>query len=72
MTVDNQLCLHCGTCVGSCPANSLFLYETARIEIMDTCTECELCAFVCPVGAIRRISESASGSAYTPAEEARA
>ena len=72
MIVDNQLCLHCGTCVGSCPANSIFLHETATVEFMETCIECELCVFVCPVGAIRRISESASEPAYKLAEEASA
>jgi ferredoxin len=50
--VNNQICLHCGACVGSCPTNSIFLHETSTIEFLPTCTECELCVVVCPVGAI--------------------
>ena len=64
MIVDNQTCLHCGTCVGSCPTNSIFLHETATIEFLETCTECELCAMVCPVGSIRRISKSPPEPGY--------
>ena len=52
MVVDNRLCLHCGTCVGSCPTNSIFLHELSTIEFLPDCTECGLCATVCPVGCI--------------------
>lgn len=52
MIVNNQICLHCGACVGACPTNSIFLHETCTIEFLPSCTECGLCAIVCPVGAI--------------------
>lgn len=52
MKVDNNVCLHCGACVGICPPNALFLHETETIEFLDNCTECGLCVWVCPVGAI--------------------
>ena len=52
MNVDYLICLHCGACAGSCPTNSIFLHETATIEFLPSCTECELCLLVCPVGAI--------------------
>lgn len=52
MLVDNNTCLHCGACVGTCPGNSLFLHETSTIEFFSSCTQCGLCLRVCPVGAI--------------------
>ncbi len=52
MDVDNNVCLHCGACVGICPPNALFLHETQTIEFLDNCTACGLCVWVCPVGAI--------------------
>lgn len=72
MVVDNQLCLHCGTCVGACPTNSIFLYEVSSIEFLSTCTECGLCATVCPVGCIGRDRASLSESDLTLSSEARA
>ncbi|MBI4361655.1 MAG: 4Fe-4S binding protein [Euryarchaeota archaeon] len=52
MIVDNNVCLHCGACIGICPPNAMFLYETSTIVFLPHCTECGLCAQVCPVGAI--------------------
>ena len=60
MKVNNELCLRCGACVGSCPTNSVFLHETAFIKFLPTCTECGLCAVICPVGSISGLSESSS------------
>jgi ferredoxin len=50
--VDNAVCLHCGACVGACPTNSIFLFDTSTIEFLASCTECGTCSRVCPVGAI--------------------
>ena len=55
--VIDQICLHCGACVGACPTNSMFLHETSAVEILPTCTRCGLCADVCPVGAIWETEE---------------
>ena len=70
MTVNNQLCLCCGACVGSCPTNSIFLHQTAFIEFLSTCIECELCAIICPVGAIKGISKPPSKSGCELVQEA--
>ncbi len=72
MEVANQICLHCGACVGSCPTNSIFLHETAYIEFLDTCIECGLCVLVCPVGAIVQASESSRDSSDRLIQEASA
>jgi MinD superfamily P-loop ATPase len=52
MIVDNDVCVYCGACIGICPPNAMFLYETETIVFLPHCTECGLCAVVCPVGAI--------------------
>jgi NAD-dependent dihydropyrimidine dehydrogenase PreA subunit len=72
MIVNDQLCLHCGACVGSCPTNSIFLHETASVEFLSTCIECELCVIVCPVGSIGVISKSSSKAGYMLVQEAKA
>ncbi len=51
MAVDDVLCLHCGACVGSCPANSMFLHDNF-ITFDESCTQCGICVRVCAVGAI--------------------
>ncbi len=51
MQVDKEICMHCGACVGACPYNAIFLYETF-IEFNQNCINCKLCIKVCPVGAI--------------------
>ena len=51
MVLDKFLCLHCGACVGSCPTNSIFLFETF-LTFDERCTQCGMCVRVCGVGAI--------------------
>ena len=51
MDVDRTVCMHCGACVGSCPENAMFLYETI-LEFLENCTQCRICERACPVGAI--------------------
>ena len=50
--VDITRCMHCGACVGSCPANAIYLNEVL-LEFNDDCTMCKRCIKVCPVGAIK-------------------
>ena len=69
MRVNNQRCLHCGACVGSCPTNSMFLHETAFVEILPTCIECERCVMICPVGSIARVSKPAGRPVHAPVRE---
>ncbi len=49
--VDQEKCMHCGACVGTCPENAMFLKEYI-VEINDECTGCGLCVNTCPVGAL--------------------
>ena len=72
MISDDQLCLHCGACVGACSTNSIFLHETARIEFLPTCTGCGLCVIVCPVGSIGPVTKESSASTQELAREALA
>ena len=51
MMVNKDICLHCGACVGLCPANAIFLRET-YITFNDDCIDCGLCEKGCPMGAI--------------------
>lgn len=48
---DEEKCMRCGACVGTCPENAIFLKEFS-LEINDDCTSCGLCEKVCPVGAL--------------------
>ncbi len=57
LEVDISKCLHCGACVGSCPANAIFLDEVL-LRFGDSCTLCKRCIKVCPVGAIRLVEGS--------------
>jgi len=43
--------MHCGACVGTCPANALTLDETV-VRVNDDCIHCGLCTVACPVGAL--------------------
>ncbi|MEO8481104.1 MAG: 4Fe-4S binding protein [Acidobacteriota bacterium] len=52
MIVDNDVCVHCGACVGICPTNDIFLKGTSTVVFLPSCTQCGLCAVICPVGAI--------------------
>jgi NAD-dependent dihydropyrimidine dehydrogenase PreA subunit len=49
--VDQNICMCCGACVGTCPQNALYLAETHLI-FNENCNYCKLCIHVCPVGAI--------------------
>lgn len=52
MKLNKLKCLYCGSCVGSCPVNAIFLAETYPIFDKEKCIECGICEKVCPVGAI--------------------
>ena len=44
-------CLHCGTCVSSCPEKALTLTDRIHIE-REACTLCGACEKACPAAAI--------------------
>lgn len=52
MRVDTSLCNYCGSCIGSCPVNCMFLDETNVLIDEKKCVKCGFCIRVCPVGAI--------------------
>lgn len=49
--VEDEKCMRCGACVGTCPFNAIFLKEFT-IDINDDCTECGMCVKVCPIDAL--------------------
>lgn len=51
MIVDQNKCLHCGGCVGSCPQNAIFLHDF-YLTFSDKCNRCKRCVNLCPVGAL--------------------
>ena len=54
MNIERALCMYCGSCVGSCPKNAIFLEETYIIFNDEQCINCGICEKACPVGAIYR------------------
>ena len=55
--INRDKCMYCGACVGTCPVNCMFLYET-RVEVDESkCIKCGFCERVCPVGAITLLKE---------------
>ncbi len=47
IVVDHDICMRCGACGGSCPANAVSLWRTVRID-NGSCTGCGICAEECP------------------------
>ena len=50
---DHELCIHCGGCVGVCPADAITLEENKIIIDKDKCTNCSSCVLMCPVKAMK-------------------
>ncbi|MFH1436187.1 MAG: NIL domain-containing protein [Pseudomonadota bacterium] len=56
---DEQLCVHCGACVGQCLPRA-FSVEPGSLQVAfdsDRCIACELCVPACCYGAIESIGE---------------
>jgi NAD-dependent dihydropyrimidine dehydrogenase PreA subunit len=53
ITVDQEKCNGCETCVGSCPAEVLEMVDDKSEAVnADECLGCETCVEVCPEDAI--------------------
>ena len=52
MTIDEQLCDVCGTCVGVCPADAVAIVLNRAFIDNEACILCRACEHVCPVRAI--------------------
>ena len=56
---DEELCVHCGACVGQC-TSAAFTVDTASREVAfdaDRCIACELCIQACSYGAVQPIGD---------------
>ncbi len=54
ITIDEEVCVHCGLCTGVCPTEALSLHpETFKLTFTRSrCIVCEQCIPTCPVQAI--------------------
>ena len=53
VTVNKELCISCGACVGVCPVGALELDEEGKSESNEEiCIGCGACIGTCPVEAI--------------------
>lgn len=53
VTVDKDMCIGCGACVGACPVEALSLDDEGKSECnKDICISCLACVGTCPVEAI--------------------
>lgn len=54
VTIDRELCVGCGACVGTCPMEALSLDDEGKsVCNEDVCVTCLACTGVCPVEAIK-------------------
>jgi ferredoxin len=51
VTIDEEKCTACGTCVDSCPVAALSINGKAKVNA-DECIDCGTCVDECPEGAI--------------------
>ncbi len=51
--IDGGRCIQCGTCVASCPSDSIGIGDDGLPELVKMCTGCSLCWDFCPRGGLR-------------------
>ena len=52
-----ERCVHCGSCVGVCPTEALFMERPSYLVRYDEgkCIACELCVLACPTHAMEAV-----------------
>lgn len=53
VSIDDKLCVGCGQCAKSCPAQILKMKDGHAEAVGDECMGCESCVLVCESGAIK-------------------
>ena len=51
--VDRTLCDQCGTCVGVCSSDAVYIEGKELLFDDERCVLCSDCIHVCPVGALK-------------------
>ena len=51
VTIDEEKCTGCGTCVEVCPVEALKVNDKAKVD-EDACIDCGTCVDECPEAAI--------------------
>ena len=51
--IDDDRCIQCGTCVASCPSDSIGIGDDGLPELVKMCTGCSMCWDFCPRGGLR-------------------
>ncbi|MBW2264468.1 MAG: 4Fe-4S binding protein [Deltaproteobacteria bacterium] len=56
---DEELCVHCGACVGQCLSSAFNTEAESRRTVFDAekCLACELCIPACSYGAVESIGD---------------
>jgi ferredoxin len=53
--VNQEECIGCGTCVGSCPVSVISMNDEGKAFVNEGCIECNTCVEVCPVSCIKMV-----------------
>ncbi|WP_396613344.1 Coenzyme F420 hydrogenase/dehydrogenase, beta subunit C-terminal domain (plasmid) [Haloferax sp. S1W] len=51
--IQAERCIQCGTCVASCPSDSIGIGDDGLPKLVKMCTGCSLCWDFCPRGGLR-------------------
>ena len=56
---DEELCVHCGACVGQCPSGAFEVDRASgRVSLVgERCIACELCLPACSYGALESLDD---------------